>query len=149
MYPIDLSEKSGIVFGVANNRSIAWGIAEILHQAGMKLAIAYQNERVKERVADLVKDWSGDTPLIECDVSDDQNVKTAFANAEKSLGKLDTIVHSIAFANREDLGGRFVDTPREGFTTALDISAYSLVSNSRTTTTGASALIPKASQATY
>ena len=78
MYPIDLSEKSGIVFGVANNRSIAWGIAEILHQAGMKLTIAYQNERVKERVADLVKDWDGDTPLIECDVSDEQNVKTAF-----------------------------------------------------------------------
>ena len=128
MYPINLSGKSGIIFGVANHRSIAWGIAEILHQAGMKLAIAYQNERVKERVSELVEKWDDDTTLIECDVSDEENVKTTFKNAEKSLGKLDTIVHSIAFANREDLGGRFVDTPREGFTTALDISAYSLIS---------------------
>ena len=128
MYPINLSGKSGIIFGVANHRSIAWGIAEILHQAGMKLAIAYQNERVKERVSELVEKWDDDTTLIECDVSDEEHVKTTFKNAEKSLGKLAPIVHSIAFANREDLGGRFVDTPREGFTTALDISAYSLIS---------------------
>ena len=78
MYPINLSGKSGIIFGVANHRSIAWGIAEILHQAGMKLAIAYQNERVKERVSELVEKWDDAPPLIECDVSNEENVNTTF-----------------------------------------------------------------------
>lgn len=128
MYPIDLAGKNGIVFGVANHRSIAWAIAQVLHDAGARLAIAYQNERVRDSVARLVAGW-GDTPLIECDVSSDDNVKVAFDKAGEAFGgNLDIIVHSIAFANREDLGGRFVDTEREGFRLSLDVSAYSLVS---------------------
>ena len=127
MYAIDLSGKNGIVFGIANHRSIAWAIAQILHDAGANIAVAYQNERVKNSVARLVSHWEGDTPLIECDVSDDSNVAAAFDNIGDAFGSLDIVVHSIAFANRDDLGGPFVDTDREGFRLALDISAYSLL----------------------
>ena len=127
MYAIDLSGKNGIVFGIANHRSIAWAIAQILHDAGANIAVAYQNERVKNGVARLVSHWDGDTPLIECDVSDDANVAAAFDSVGEAFGSLDIVVHSIAFANRDDLGGPFVDTDREGFRLALDISAYSLL----------------------
>ena len=127
MYAIDLSGKNGIVFGIANHRSIAWAIAQILHDAGANIAVAYQNERVKNSVARLVSQWDGDTPLIECDVSDDANVAAAFDGVGEAFGSLDIVVHSIAFANRDDLGGPFVDTDREGFRLALDISAYSLL----------------------
>ena len=127
MYAIDLSGKNGIVFGIANHRSIAWAIAQILHDAGANIAVAYQNERVKNGVARLVSQWDGDTPLIECDVSDDANVAAAFEGVGEAFGSLDIVVHSIAFANRDDLGGPFVDTDREGFRLALDISAYSLL----------------------
>ena len=130
MYPIDLSGKNAIVFGVANNRSIAWAIAQVLHQAGARLAMAYQNERVKENVAKLVADWD-DITLVECDVSSEDNVAAAFKQIGSEFGRLDVSVHSIALANRDDLGGRFVDTEREGFRLALDISAYSLVSLAR------------------
>jgi enoyl-[acyl-carrier protein] reductase I len=130
MYPIDLAGKTGVVFGVANHRSIAWAIAQILNKAGARLAIAYQNERVREEVQKLTASWEG-TPLIECDVRSDDNVKTAFDKVAEAFGRLDIIVHSIAFANRDDLGGRFVDTGREGFLLALDVSAYSLVSIAR------------------
>ena len=126
MYPIDLQGKNALVFGVANHRSIAWGIAEILHDAGAKVAIAYQNERVRDSVAKLVGPW-GDTPLIECDVSTDEAVEAAFARVQAEMGGLDAILHSIAFADRDDLGGQFVKTGREGFRLALDVSAYSLV----------------------
>lgn len=127
MYAIDLSGKNAIVFGIANHRSIAWAIAQILHDAGANIAVAYQNERVKNSVARLVSHWDGDTPLIECDVSDDANVAAAFDSVGEAFGSLDIVVHSIAFANRDDLGGPFVDTDREGFRLALDISAYSLL----------------------
>lgn len=127
MYPVELSGKTGIVFGVANHRSIAWAIAKILHDAGAKVAIAYQNERVRGVVEKLVSEWDDDTVLIECDVSDDKNVEAAYQQLGTAFGKLDTIVHSIAFANREDLGGEYMKTDREGFRLALDISAYSLI----------------------
>ena len=130
MYPIDLSGKNAIVFGIANQRSIAWAIAQIIHQAGATLAIAYQNERLRENAEKLVDTWE-DTLLVQCDVSSDENVEAAFKSVADKLDNLDIIVHSIAFADREDLGGRFVDTGREGFRTALDISAYSLVSIAR------------------
>ncbi len=126
MYSVDLVGKKAIIFGVANQRSIAWAIAQILHEAGAKIAIAYQGERVKDGVAKLTDAWD-DTPLIECDVSSDDNVEAAFKQVADEFGSLDIIVHSIAFANRDDLGGRFVDTGREGFRIALDISAYSLL----------------------
>ena len=131
MYSIDLAGKRAIVFGVANQRSIAWAISQILHEAGASIAIAYQNERVREGIQRLTAAWGEDTPLIECDVSSDDNVAAAFDRVDEEFGGLDIIVHSIAFANREDLGGRFLDTPREGFRLALDISAYSLVSITR------------------
>ena len=126
MYSIDLAGKKAIIFGVANQRSIAWAIAQILHEAGARIAIAYQGERVRDGVAKLTASWD-DTPLIECDVSSDDNVEAAFKQVADEFGSLDIIVHSIAFANRDDLGGRFVDTGREGFRVALDISAYSLL----------------------
>ena len=126
MYTIDLSDRTALIFGVANQRSIAWAIAQLLHEAGAKVAIAYQNERLKRNVEKLVAGWS-EVTLIECDVSDDSNVEAAFCKLKEKVGRLDIIVHSIAFANREDLGGRFINTPREGFRLALDISAYSLI----------------------
>ena len=127
MYPIDLRGKIGIVFGIANHRSIAWAIAHILHQAGAELAVAYQNERVRGGVEKLVADWGGDTQTIECDVSDDTNVERAIQQVGDKFGKIDIIVHSIAFADRDDLGGAYMKTGREGFRTALDVSAYSLI----------------------
>jgi enoyl-[acyl-carrier protein] reductase I len=130
MYPVDLAGKNGIVFGIANQRSIAWAIARVLHQAGARLTFAYQNERLRGGVAKLA-DSLGDTALVECDVSSDDNVAAAFESVGEQPGGLDIIVHSIAFANRDDLEGRFVDTEREGFRLALDISAYSLVSIAR------------------
>ena len=126
MYPLDLEGKTGIVFGVANHRSIAWAIAQILHQAGARLAIAYQNERVRDSVAKLVAGWE-DALLVECDVSSDGNIVTAYETVQQEFERLDLVVHSIAYANREDLGGPFMDTTREGFGLALDVSAYSLV----------------------
>lgn len=130
MYPIDLKGKNAVVFGVANHRSIAWGITQILHQAGANVALAYQNGRVRDTVTELAGSL-GDVPLIECDVSSDDNVEAAFRQVGDRLGSLDILVHSIAYANRDDLGGPFVNTGREGFLTALDISAYSLVSIAR------------------
>ena len=131
MYPIDLSGKSAIVFGIANQRSIAWAIAQILHEAGARLAVAYQNPRVGENVEKLIGGWEDTPVLIECDVSSDDSVAEAFEKVAGELGRLDVIVHSIAFANRGDLGGPFMETDREGFRLALDISAYSLVSIAR------------------
>jgi enoyl-[acyl-carrier protein] reductase I len=130
MYPIDLEGKAGIVFGIANERSIAWAIAQVLHQAGARLAVAYQNERVRSRVEKLVDGWA-DTPVIECDVSSDDNVARTFETVGTGLGRLDAIVHSIAFANREDLRSPYIETGREGFRLALDVSAYSLVAVAR------------------
>ena len=126
MYPIDLQGKTGVVFGVANHRSIAWSIAQALHQAGARLAFAYQNERVRASVAKLAEPLPGSV-LVECDVSDDDNVAQAYETVMNDFDRLDVIVHSIAFADRNDLGGPFMDTGREGFKLALDISAYSLL----------------------
>lgn len=131
MYPIDLGGKSGIVFGVANHRSIAWSIAHLLHTAGADLAVAYQNERVRGSVEKLTAEWNGDALLIECDVSSDANIEGAVDEAARRFGKIDIVVHSIAFAERDDLGGAYLRTGREGFRTALDVSAYSLLPISR------------------
>ena len=126
MYTIDLSGKAAFVFGVANHRSIAWAIAQILHEAGARIAVGYQNERVRRTVAKLTEPWN-DALMVECDVADDDALAAAFERVKGEFGALDVVVHSVAFAQREDLGGRFIDQGREGFRTALDISAYSLV----------------------
>ena len=115
MYTIDLTDKVAVVFGVANHRSIAWSITSILRKAGANVALVYQNERLKRSIDKLITDWE-DPVLVECDVSEDSNVKRAFDEISIRLGKIDIVVHSIAFANREDL-----------FNLALEISSYSLL----------------------
>lgn len=126
MYSIDLQGMNGIIFGVANEKSIAWAIADLFHEAGANVTLAYQSERVRDRVASLVSEWE-DPLLVECDVSSDDNVARAFSEFAQKHSSLSFVVHSIAFANRDDLGGAFYDTSREGFNTALEVSAYSLI----------------------
>lgn len=126
MYPIDLNGKKGIVFGIANERSIAWAIAKLLSEAGAQLAFAYQNERLQERVSKLAESIGGAT-LLECDVSEDDRIDPVFQKLGEQFGSLDFLVHSIAYANRDDLGGNFSETGRDGFRMALEISAYSLI----------------------
>ena len=130
MYPIDLREKTAVVFGVANHRSIAWAIAKALHDAGARVGITYQDERLKERVEKLTESWE-DVLLLECDVSTDDQIARTFQRVKEKWGKLSIVIHSVAFALREELEGDFSMTTREGFRTALDISAYSLISIAR------------------
>ena len=126
MYTIDLKGKNAIVFGIANQRSIAWSIAKLLSDSGANIIAAYQNERVKAPVEKLTSSLNN-AHTIECDVSVDENIENAFKKIGQICETVDIVVHSIAFAQREDLGGRFIDTSREGFRVALDVSAYSLV----------------------
>ena len=126
MYPIDLSGKKGIIFGVANDRSIAWSIASVLAQAGARLALTYQNDRLKERVVRLVDTLDGAIALP-CDAAYDEQIVEVFQQVAERFGEISFLVHSIAFANREDLAGRFSDTNREGFRLALEISAFTLL----------------------
>jgi len=125
-----LNGKAGIVFGVANKRSIAWAIAQALAGAGMKLAFTYQGERLKENVEELAATLPG-SPLYPCDVGADADVTTVFESVQRDFGRLDTVVHSVAYARKEDLEGDFLSTGREGFRVAHDVSAYSLVAVTR------------------
>jgi enoyl-[acyl-carrier protein] reductase I len=122
-----LDGKLGIVFGVANKRSIAWAIAQAWHEAGAKLAFTYQGERLKENVEELVSTFGSDTILMPCDVSSDAQLDSVFKEVGQKFGRLDLMLHSVAFAPREALEGDFINTTREAFRTAHDISAYSLV----------------------
>ena len=126
MYPIDLSGKKGVILGVANERSIAWSIAQVLGQAGARLAFTYQNDRLKDRVECLAGTLEGSLALP-CDASEDQQIIDLFQRVGDAFGDISFLVHSIAFANREDLAGRFSDTGRDGFRLALEISAFSLI----------------------
>ncbi len=126
MYPIDLTGKKGVVFGVANDRSIAWAIARMLGEAGAQLALVYQNDRLKDRVVRLA-DTLDDAITLPCDASDDAQIESVFERVGESFGDISFLVHSIAYANRDDLAGRFADTNREGFRIALEVSAYSLI----------------------
>lgn len=130
MYSIDLKGKTAVVFGIANQRSIAWAITQSLADAGANIIAMYQNERVAESVKKLT-DSLPNSHVIECDVSEESNLKSAFTQIDQLTDKIDIVVHSIAFAERDDLGGRFIDTDRSGFQIALDVSAYSLVAISR------------------
>jgi enoyl-[acyl-carrier protein] reductase I len=127
----DFTGKRGLVLGVANRRSIAWAIAQRLAQGGAELAFTYQGERIEKNVRELADSVS--SPLVtECDVRSDDDLERVFAEtAERFEGKLDLLVHSVAFADARDLEGRFTDTPRDRFWLALDISAYSLVGAAR------------------
>jgi enoyl-[acyl-carrier protein] reductase I len=125
-----LNGKTGIVLGVANKRSIAWAIAQALAGAGMRLAFTYQGDRLKENVEELAATLPG-SPLYSCDVGVDADVTAVFAGIERDFGRLDTVVHSVAYARKEDLEGDFLSTEREGFRVAHDVSAYSLVAVTR------------------
>lgn len=120
-----LQGKKGVVFGVANKRSIAWAIAESLEGEGAQIAVTFQGERVKEGVESLSASLKHCIPL-ECDVSQAQDVRRVFDVLAKKWGKLDFLIHSIAFAQSEDLQGEFIKTSHDGFRQALMISAYSL-----------------------
>ena len=119
--------KRGLILGVANKRSIAWAIAQVLADGGAKLAFTYQGERIEKNVRDLAA--TVDTALVtECDVRSDADIDRVFSEVGASFGgELDILVHSVAFAAAEDLEGRFTDTPRDRFWLAVDVSAYSLV----------------------
>lgn len=125
-----LEGKNGLIVGVANKHSIAWAIAESLAREGAKLAFNYQNERLKENVEKLAGDLPG-AKSYPCDVSSDEEIDSLMKNVGTDMGRLDFLVHSVAFAPREELTGEFINTTRQGFATALDISAYSLVALSR------------------
>jgi enoyl-[acyl-carrier protein] reductase I len=125
-----LEGKTGIIFGVANKRSIAWAIAQALAREGMRLAFTYQGERLKESVEALATTMA-DALLLPCDVTSDAEIDAVFAEVDAKFGRLDALVHSVAFAPREDLEGDFHKTSREGYKTAHDISAYSLVGLTR------------------
>jgi enoyl-[acyl-carrier protein] reductase I len=120
-----LENKVGMIFGVANKRSIAWACAEACSAKGAKLAFTYQGERLKENVEKLTKDLP-DSLVLPCDVTNQAEVDAAFETVGKRYGKLDFLIHSIAFAPREALEGEFLTTPREAFLTALEISTFSL-----------------------
>jgi enoyl-[acyl-carrier protein] reductase I len=126
MFNLDLSGKTGIVFGVANHRSLAWHIALQLHGAGARLAFTYAGERLKEKVEPLAGSLPG-SYVTDCDVTRDEEITRVFKELAQRFGRLDYLVHSVAFANKEDLEGDFLDTSRAGFHLAMDISAYSLV----------------------
>jgi enoyl-[acyl-carrier protein] reductase I len=120
-----LENKVGMIFGVANQRSIAWACAQACAEKGAKLAFTYQGDRLKENVEKLTNDMDG-AIVLPCDVSNQTEVDAAFQTIEKEYGKLDFLIHSIAFAPKEALEGEFLMTSREAFTTALEISAFSL-----------------------
>jgi len=126
-----LEGKAGIIFGIANHRSIAWPIAQAADREGATLVLAYQNERVERFVRELAEKLSRPPLLVQCDVADDASIEAVYAAVRERHPRLDFVVHSVAFANRENLEGRFVDTAREDFRLALDISAYSLTAVTR------------------
>ena len=126
-----LAGKTGVVFGVANKRSIAWAIAKAWHKAGARLIFNYQGDRLKENVEELVSEFGSDVILAPCDVTSDAEIDTFFGKVREAAPKLDLLLHSVAFAPKEALEGDFVSTTRDAFLTAHNISAYSLVALSR------------------
>jgi enoyl-[acyl-carrier protein] reductase I len=126
----DLKDKTGLIVGVANKRSIAWAIARAAAAAGARLALTYQGERLAENVRELSEGL--DNPLIlPCDVTNDAQIDDVFATIDKEFGGLDFLVHGAAFAPPHELSAPFVQTTREGFRLSLDVSAYSLIALTR------------------
>lgn len=125
-----LAGKRGIIFGVANDKSIAWGIAQQAHKAGAQLAFTYHNDSVKSRVQSLAASL-GSEIIMPCDVNNEEDVLAAFKQVYNTWGCLDFVVHSVAFANRDDLRKPFSQTSYEGFDLAMRVSTYSLVSITR------------------
>ncbi len=126
-----LNGKIGIVFGVANKRSIAWAIAQAWRNAGARLAFTYQGERLKENVEELASTFGGDTLILPCDVTKDEQIEGVFRTVGEHYGKLHLLLHSVAFAPKDALEGEYINTNREAFRVAHDVSAYSLVALAR------------------
>lgn len=127
-----LEGKVGVVVGVANKRSIAFAIAKAWHEAGAKLIFNYQGERLKDGVIKLIQENFGDAPVFDCDVSSDESIAQFFDNVKQHTDKVDCLLHSVAFAPKEAIGGAgFLATTRDAFKISLDISAYSLIALSR------------------
>jgi enoyl-[acyl-carrier protein] reductase I len=127
----DLTGKHGLIVGVANKRSIAWAIAQAAAAAGARLALTYQGERLGENVRELAGELQDPVLLMPLDVTSDEQVVETFASIDREFGGLDFVVHGAAFAPREELSAPFLQTSREGFRIALDVSAYSLISLAR------------------
>jgi enoyl-[acyl-carrier protein] reductase I len=125
-----LEGKKALIFGVANEKSIAWAVAEAFRREGAEVALAYAGEAVAKRVMPLGESI-GASLILPCDVRSDADLARLFAEVGKAWGGLDIVIHSVAFANKEELKGSFLNTSREGFAMALDISAYSLVAMAR------------------
>ena len=125
-----LDGKKGLIIGVANKHSIAWAIAQSASGQGAQLIFNYQNERLRENVEELVATMPS-ARAFPCDVGSDTEIAALMQQVQKEIGRLDFLVHSVAFAPREELTGQFVNTTRQGFATALDVSAYSLVAVTR------------------
>ena len=123
-------QKTAVIFGLANKRSIAWAIAQKLNEAGWRLAITYQNERLEQEAKDLITDLPGADGFM-CDVTSDAEIAKLFEQLKAKYGVLDGLVHSVAFAPAEDMKGEFLNTTREGFRVAHDVSVYSLIAVAR------------------
>lgn len=130
MVELNLSGKKALVMGVTNEHSLAWAIAERLHAAGAEIAFSYQGERLREKLEKLTADYTG-RRLYEVDVTNEEALRVMFADLESAWGHLDAVVHSIGFAPRSAMEGRFVETTAADWNTALQISAYSLVATVR------------------
>lgn len=130
MIGIDLEGKRFLVMGVANKRSLGWAIADKLHAAGAQLAFSYQAERLQDELEKLTVDQPNRL-LLQCDVSSEEELTATFAEIRGQWGSLDGIVHAIAFAPRQSMEGRYIETTRDDWVTALEVSAYSLVSVAR------------------
>jgi enoyl-[acyl-carrier protein] reductase I len=126
-----LDGKFGVVFGVANKRSIAWAIAQAWRREGATLAFTYQGERLKENVEELAGEFGADTLLLPCDVTKNDEIESVFKTLAGKFGRLHLMLHSVAFAPKDALEGEFINTSREAFRIAHDVSAYSLVALSR------------------
>ena len=126
-----LEGKTGIVFGVANKRSIAWAIAQAWAREGAKLAFTFQGERIKENVTELAGTFGADTLILPCDVTKDDEIANVFKTVGEKFGKLNLLLHSVAYAPKDALEGEFLNTSREAFRVAHDVSAYSLVALAR------------------
>jgi enoyl-[acyl-carrier protein] reductase I len=127
---LQLNGRIAVVFGLANKRSIAWAIAQKLHESGCKLIIGYQNDRMKQEAEGLLAELPG-AEALQCDVSNDAEIASVFEDLKQRHGKLHILVHSVAFAPADDLKNDFLQTTREGFRIAHDVSVYSLIALSR------------------
>lgn len=125
-----LDGRRGLIVGVANERSIAWAIAQTLHKEGAELAFTYANKALEKRVRPLAE-GIGSKIILPCDVTVDEEVEGVFKRLKEEWGRLDILVHSVAFARKEELHGAYIETSRDGFRTAMDVSVYSLVALAR------------------